>query len=167
MFSSSAATPGSRSSRAAISTYSSGVRPAMLTMIGAARVAQVRQMMGDERLDPVVVQADRIQQAARRLDRPPRLVPRPRLLGDGLRQDPAQAVQVHQTLHLPRIAEGPGSHQDRVGQIATDRVGRPARCSQGRAMFRTRTRWNRHQEARDSGELTRSPYCSRKPAGGN
>ena len=65
----------------------------MLTMIGRAERGQVRQMVLDEGLDAVVVQADRVEHARGRLDRPRRRIARPRLLGDRLRQMPPKRAR--------------------------------------------------------------------------
>ena len=116
MFSSIAATPARPSSRAVICTNSSCVRPAMLTMIGTPSAAEVRQVMRDERLDAVVVEADRVEHAGGRLDRPPRRVAGPRLLRDRLRQDAAEAADVDQAFHLAGIAKRARGDQDRIRQ---------------------------------------------------
>ena len=74
MLSSIAAMPGRPSSRSAIRTNSSCVRPAMLTMIGTPSEARYGKMMRDERLDAVVVEADRVEHAGGGFDRSPRRV---------------------------------------------------------------------------------------------
>ena len=58
----------------------------------------------------------RIQQAGRRFDRSPRSVARPRLARDGFRNNPAEPRQIDEPLHFSRVAEGAGSHQNRVRQ---------------------------------------------------
>ena len=63
-----------------------------------AEAAKVRQVMRDEGLDAVVIEADRVEHAGRRFDRSPRRVAGARLLRDRLRQDAAQAAKIDQAL---------------------------------------------------------------------
>ena len=88
----------------------------MLTMIAVPNVRQVRQVVLDEGLDAVVVQADRVEHAAGRFDGSPGAIAVPRLAGDRLGQDPAQAGQIDQAGHLAGIAERARGHHDRVGE---------------------------------------------------
>ena len=72
MFSSIAATPGRPfEPRRHFDEFVARSWPAMLTMIGAPTVGQIRQVMCDERLVPVVVQADRVEHAGGGFDRSP------------------------------------------------------------------------------------------------
>ena len=80
MFSSSAATPGRPSSRAAIATNSSQIVPGNADDDRHAQAGQVRQVMLDEGLDAVVVEADRVEHAGGGFDRSPRRVAGARLL---------------------------------------------------------------------------------------
>ena len=116
MFSSIAAMPASPSSRAAISTNSSCVRPAMLTMIGTPSDAEVRQVMRDEGFDAVVVEADRVEHAGGGFDRPPGSVAGARLLRDRFGQDAAEAAEVDQAFHLAGVAERARGDEDRIRQ---------------------------------------------------
>ncbi len=72
--------------------------------------------MFDEGFDAVVVQPDRIEHAGGRLDGSPGCIAGPGLGRDRLGQDAAQAAEVHQAGHLPRVAERARGDQDRIGQ---------------------------------------------------
>ena len=105
-----------RSSRAVICTNSSCERPAMLTMIGTPSDAEVRQVMRDERLDAVVVEADRVEHAGGGLDRSPRRVAGARFLRDRFRQNAAEAADIDEAFHLAGIAERARGDEDRIRQ---------------------------------------------------
>ena len=77
---------------------------------------QVRQMVRDERLDAVVVQADRVEHAGGGFDRSPRRVAGARLLRDRLGQDAAEPAEVDQAFHLAGVAERAGGDEDRIRQ---------------------------------------------------
>ncbi len=81
-----------------------------------AERCQVRQVVRDEGLDPVVIQADRVEHASGRLDGAPRGVAGPRLLGDRLRQNTAEAVEIDETGHFAGVAERARSDEDRIRQ---------------------------------------------------
>ncbi len=87
-----------------------------------AQPGQIGQQMGDERLDAVVVQADRIEHAAAGFAGPRRRIAGARILRDGLGQNAAQAAKIHQAGHLPGVAKGPRRHQDRIGQTQSSQV---------------------------------------------
>ena len=89
-----------------------------------AEPSQVRHVMLDERLDAVVVQADRIEHAGGRFDRSPGRVAGPRLAGDRLWDDCAQTLEIDQAGHFPRIAKRAGGHHDRIGQAQTAQLDR-------------------------------------------
>ncbi len=81
-----------------------------------ADLTQIRQVMGDEGVNAVVVQADRVEQPGRCLDRAPGRIARPWLRRHRLGNHPTQPGQVDQMLHLPRVAERAAGHQDRIRQ---------------------------------------------------
>ena len=85
--------PAGRRAARVIATNSSCVRPAMLTMIGAPSAGQIRQVVRDEGLDAVVVEADRVEHAGGGFDRSPRRVAGARLGGDRLGQDAAEPAR--------------------------------------------------------------------------
>ncbi len=81
-----------------------------------AERGQIGQVMGDERLDAVVVEADRVEHAGGGFDGSPRRVAGARLLRDRLGQDAAEAAKIDQAFHLAGIAERARRDQDRVRQ---------------------------------------------------
>ncbi len=87
-----------------------------------AQPGQIGQRMGDERLDAVVVQADRIEHAAAGFVGPRRRIARARMLRDGLWQNAPQAAKVDQAGHLPGVTKSPRSHQDRIGKTQPPQV---------------------------------------------
>ena len=72
--------------------------------------------MRDEGLDAVVVEADRVEHAGRRFDRPPGRVAGPRLLRDRLGKNAAEPAEIDQACHLAGVAEGARGDEDRIGQ---------------------------------------------------
>ena len=103
-------------SSSAISTNSSSVLPAMLPMTAVGRDAEVRQVVVEEVVDAVVIEADGVEHAGWGLDRPRRRVADSRLGGDGLRDDAAEAGEVDEAGHFPGVAEGARGDEDRVAQ---------------------------------------------------
>jgi hypothetical protein len=73
-------------------------------------------MMGDEGVDSVVVQSDRIKHTSGSFDGSPGGIAGAGLFGDCLRQNAAQTRQVNQRRHLASVAKGPRSYENRVGQ---------------------------------------------------
>ena len=96
----------------------------MLTMIGTPSAAEIRQVMRDEGLDAVVIEADRVEHAGGGFDRSPRRVAGARLLRDRLRQDAAQAADIDEAFHLAGVAERARGDEDRIRQPQVGRVGR-------------------------------------------
>ena len=84
---------------------------------GSSNRAQIRQVVGDERIDAVVVQSDGIQHSTGRFHGPPRRIAGTRLLGHRFGKNSAQSAQVDQVLHLPRIPERARRNEDRVRQL--------------------------------------------------
>ena len=115
MFSSRAATPASPSSRAAIATNSS-CRAGDADDDRRAQPGQVRQLMLDEGLDAVVVQADRIEHAAGGFDRPPGRIAAAWLGRDRLGHDRSEPAKFDQARHLAGVAKRAGGHHDRIGK---------------------------------------------------
>ena len=126
-----------------------------------AQAGQVRQMMRDERLDAVVVEADRVEHAGGGLDRSPRRVAGPRLLRDRLRQNAAEAAEVDQAFHLAGVAERARRDEDRIRQPQPAELDREIDCSrrcEGRKHYSisigTDNAGVRHRSTRDC------TYCS-------
>ena len=118
MFSSMAAIPDSAESRCVMTTNSSRVRPAILTTMGTPmRGGEIREVVGNEWLDAVVVEADRIEHPAGCFDRPPGRIASSRLGRDGLRENAAQSGKIDDASKFTGIPEGPRSHEYRVGKL--------------------------------------------------
>ncbi len=116
MLSSIAATPGRSVSRAG-HLHKFFVRaPGDADDDGHAERAEIRQVMRDERLDAVVVEADRVEHAGCGLDRSPRRIAGARFLRDRFRENAAEAADVDETFHLAGVAEGARGNEDRIRQ---------------------------------------------------
>jgi hypothetical protein len=74
-------------------------------------------MLFDERIQPVVVEADGIEHPRGGFHGARRRIADPRQRRDGLGDDSAEFLERNERLHLPRVAKRPGGHQDRVGQL--------------------------------------------------
>src|SRR5262249_42590199 len=83
---------------------------------GGRQRAQVGQVGGGEGVDAVVVEADGVEHAGRRLDGARRRVADARLARHRLGHDAAEAGEVDRAGHLARVAERARRHQDRVAQ---------------------------------------------------
>src|SRR5437868_7127769 len=79
----------------------------------AGQLAQVGEVVGNEGFQAVVVESDGIKQPGGRFDGSPRAIASSRLTGDRLGQYRAEAGEIDQVLHLPGIAKGAGSDEDR------------------------------------------------------
>jgi hypothetical protein len=75
---------------------------------------QVGQVVGQEVLDAVVVQADGVEHARRRFDGPRRRVAGPRPARDRLGDDAAEPGEIDDAGHLPGVTERPRRDQDGV-----------------------------------------------------
>ena len=84
---------------------------------GGRQGAQVGNVMKQEMLDAVVVEADGVEHAGRGLDRSRRPVAGPRLARHGLGDDAAELGEVNDAGHLPRVAERARGDQDRVAEV--------------------------------------------------
>lgn len=91
-----------------------GVRPGDAHDHGSPRCDQPGQEFDQERIDAVVVEADRVEQSGRRLDCPPGLVALTRQRRDRLRHDAAETADGDVVDHLPAIAERARGHHDRI-----------------------------------------------------
>lgn len=89
----------------------------MLTMTGRVEPQQVRQVLLEEGLEAVVVQADRVEHARGGLDRTGRRISDAGQGGDGLGDHTPEAGEVDIRLHLARIAERPRCHEDRIAEF--------------------------------------------------
>ena len=81
-----------------------------------AERGEIRQVVRDEGLDAVVIEADRVEHAGGGFDRSPRRVAGPRLLRDRLGQNAAQPAEIDQAFHLAGVAERARGDQDRIRQ---------------------------------------------------
>jgi hypothetical protein len=96
-----------------------------------APLAEEREPIAEEGLDADVLEADRVQHAARRLDEPRRRLSRRRAKREALHRDRADGRDVHEARELRPVAERPGRGDHRVRQL--DRADRDAAVDVGAA----------------------------------
>jgi hypothetical protein len=95
--------------------------------------AQIGQMVSNEGVDAVVVQADRIEEAGGRFDRPPGCIARPWLGRHRLGQDAAQTLKIDQMLDLAGVTKRAGRGEYGIAQLQAAESGREVRSGQGRS----------------------------------
>ena len=88
------------------------------------RRRQRRQLLAQERLDPDVLEADRVQHAGRRFRDPRRHVAGARLERERLGDDAAQLGEVDERRELGAVAAGAAREQHRVAQRNSRQLGR-------------------------------------------
>src|SRR5439155_9911043 len=90
---------------------------------GGRQRPQIRQLVLDEVVDAVVIQADGVEHAGGRFDRARRGVAGARGVGNSLGDDAAELGEVHDAGHVARVAEGAGGNEDGVAQMQTTNLG--------------------------------------------
>ena len=92
------------------------------------------ELMAEEGIDAVVVEADRVEKPRGGLDRPPGDVAGPGERRDRLRDNPPEPGQIDKIDHLFGIPEGPRRHEDRIREAETTELDRQVdRSPVGRA----------------------------------